>query len=76
MQNKINSAMPNFDAIQNPNSGGLAFVTIPSSNGMMTPLLDQDDIEDTLLEYSKTHFAQAEGLLFIQEPLSHLLQYN
>jgi len=33
-------------------------------------------MESTLLEYSQTHFAHAEGSPFMQEPLGRLLQYN
>jgi len=33
-------------------------------------------MESTLLEYSRTHFARAEGSPFTQEPLGHLLQYD
>jgi len=57
-------------------SGGLAFVTVQDENGIQQPLLERDDIKDTLLEYSRTHFAKAEGSPFTQEPLNHLLQYD
>jgi len=57
-------------------SGGLAFVTVKDANGVQQPLLERDDIEDTLLEYSHTHFAKAEGSLFTQAPLNHLLHYD
>jgi len=30
----------------------------------------------TLLEYSRTHFAMAQGTPFTVEPLTHLLQYD
>jgi len=57
-------------------AGGLAFVTIPTADGTQQPLLDRDDIEDTLLEYSRTHFATAEGSPFTCDPLRRLLQYD
>ncbi len=57
-------------------SGGLAFVMVRDETGQQQPLLERDDIEDTLLEYSRTHFAKAEGSPFTQEPLTHLLQYD
>jgi len=57
-------------------SGGLAFVTVCDANGMQQLLLQHEDIEDTLLKYSRTHFAKAEGSLFMQAPLHHLLQYD
>jgi len=40
------------------------------------PLLVRGKLKDTLLQYSHTHFAHAEGSQFMQEPLSHLLEYN
>jgi len=57
-------------------SGSLAFVTVKDANGVQQPLLEQDEIEDTLLEYSRTQFAKAEGSPFTQAPLNHLLQYD
>jgi len=33
-------------------------------------------METTLLEHSRTHFAQAEGSPFTMDPLNHLLQYD
>jgi len=57
-------------------ASGLAFVTITQADGTKQPLLDKTELEDTLLEYSRTHFAQAEGSRFTQEPLRHLLQYD
>jgi len=56
--------------------GGLAFVTVPNADGMIHPVLDRDEMETTLLEYSRTHFAQAKCSLFTMEPLSHLLTDN
>jgi len=57
-------------------AGGLALVTITKADRTKLPLLDKTELEDTLLEYSRTHFAQAEGSRFTQEPLCHLLQYD
>jgi len=57
-------------------AGGLAFVTVTTSNGKQQPLLDHEDIEDMLLEYSRTHFATAEGSPFMCDPLNCLLQYD
>jgi len=39
-------------------------------------VLDKDDLDDTLLEYSRQHFAHAQGSPFTTEPLAHLLQYD
>jgi len=39
-------------------------------------LLECNELEDTLLEYSQTHFARAEGSKFTQELLNQMLQYN
>jgi len=33
-------------------------------------------MEDTLLEFSRTHFAKAEGSPFTTEPLNRLLAYD
>jgi len=57
-------------------SGGLAFVNVCDEHGIQQPLLECEDIEDTLLEYSRTHFAKAEGSPFMQAPLNHLLNYD
>ncbi len=57
-------------------TGGLTFVTVPTTGRTQQPLLDRDDIKDTLLEYSQTHFATAEGLPFTCDPLQRLLQYD
>ena len=43
---------------------------------MRHPLLGHDELENTLLEYSRTHFARTEGSPFTQEPLERLLQYD
>ncbi len=42
-------------------SGGLAYITVQDDNGAPQPLLDKHNLESTLLEYSRNHFAQAEG---------------
>jgi len=52
------------------------FVTVWDEKGIQQPLLKQDNIEDTVLKYSCTHFAKAKGSLFTQAPLNHLLQYD
>jgi len=57
-------------------AGGLAFVTVTKADGTKQPLLDKTELEDTLLEHSRAHFAQADGSRFTQEPLKHLLCYN
>jgi len=49
---------------------------VTAANGEKQPLLECNKLEDTLLKYSQTHFAHAEGLKFMQEPLQHLLQYD
>jgi len=56
--------------------GGLAYITIQDNNGAQQPILDQQELETTLLEYSRTHFAQANGSPFTVEPLNRLLQYD
>jgi len=57
-------------------AGGLAFVTVTQEDGTRQPLLERNEMETTLLEYSRTHFASAEGSPFTQEPLARLLQYD
>jgi len=57
-------------------SGGLAYITVPDNNGDPQPLVDQQDVESTLLEYSRNHFAQAEGSPFTVDPINRLLQYD
>jgi len=44
--------------------------------GKQHPLLAHDELKNTLLEHSQTHFAQAKGSPFTTEPLSQLLQYD
>jgi len=39
-------------------------------------LTNRTEIEDTLLDYSREHFAKAHGSPFTSEPLSRLLQYD
>jgi len=57
-------------------SGGLAFINIQDANGFQKPILDRQELETTLLEYSRTHFAQADGSPFTADPLNRLLQYD
>jgi len=56
--------------------GGLAYITIQDDNGSQQPILDQQELETTLLEYSRTHFAQAKVLPFTVDPLNRLLHYD
>jgi len=56
--------------------GRLAFVTVTNDDGTRQPLLECNAMETMLLEYSRTHFASAEGSPFVQEPLGRLLQYD
>jgi len=42
----------------------------PNADGIVQPILDKNEMEDTLLEYSCTHFAKAEGTPFMHKPLS------
>jgi len=39
-------------------------------------LLEPKEISNTLLKYSRTHFAKAQGSPFMVEPLQHLLNYD
>jgi len=58
-------------------SGGLSYVT--TSNGPDQPptiIIDRDELDDTLLEYSRNHFAKAHGSPFTVEPLNRFLQYD
>jgi len=58
-------------------SGGLAAInTTTGPENTPTTLTDRTEIEDTLLEYSREHFAKAHGSPFTSEPLSRLLQYD
>jgi len=56
--------------------GGLAFINAPNETGTIKPILDQTEMEETLLEFSQTHFAQAKGTPFTTKPLSRLLEYD
>jgi len=49
---------------------------VTREDGTKQPLLDRNELETTLLEYSRTHFARAEGSQFTKEPLACLLQYD
>jgi len=57
-------------------AGGLAYINIMNADGITTPILEQEELETTLLEHSQTHFAQVEGSPFTVKPLSRLLQYD
>jgi len=57
--------------------GGLAYIT--QNNGPNVPpttIMDPDEMNETLLEYSRIHFSKAQGSPFTVEPLSNLLQYD
>jgi len=57
--------------------GGLAYLTITDEQVQTTQtLLEPEEISNTLLEYSRTHFAKAQGSPFMVEPLQHLLNYD
>jgi len=56
--------------------GGLAYITIHDGDNPTQMILDKDDMNHTLLEYSRKHFATAQGTPFTVEPLTHLLQYD
>jgi len=47
-----------------------------TTNGEKQPILERSEMEETLLEYSRLHFAKAEGSPFTNEPLNRLLQYD
>jgi len=54
--------------------GGLGYITV--STGPDQPphlIIDQDEMNNTLLKHSHTHFAKAQGSLFMVEPLMRLL---
>ncbi len=62
---------------QTKTSGGLGYVTIQTNNEQPpTTVLDKEDLDATLLEYSHKHFATAQGSPFTTEPLARLLQYD
>jgi len=56
--------------------GGLAYITVKDGDNPPTTILDKDDMNNTLLEYSHSHFATAQGTPFTVAPLTHLLQYD
>jgi len=56
--------------------GGLAYITVNEEDQSPTMILDQDDMNQALLEYSRSHFATAQGSPFTVEPLQHLLDYD
>jgi len=52
-------------------SGGLAYVTTQKNpEDQPTIILDKEELDDTLLNYSQQHFAKAQGSPFTMEPLS------
>jgi len=57
--------------------GGLGYITVSSGpNQPPQIILDQDEMNDTLLDHSHTHFAKAQGSPFMVEPLTWLLRYD
>ncbi len=56
--------------------GGLSYITVPNGNNPPITILDKDDMNHTLLEYSRTHFATAQGTPFTVDPLQCLLHYD
>jgi len=57
-------------------TGSLAYINIMTADGMTTPILEKEELEEKLLEHSQMHFAQVEGSPFTIKPLSCLLQYD
>jgi len=58
-------------------AGGLAYITTTDDDtGEQTTIMEREDMDTTLLEYSRQHFAAAQGTPFTVEPLQHLLQYD
>jgi len=58
-------------------AGGLAYITKTSASKQQpTTIINSDDMNDALLDYSCNHFATAHGTPFTAEPLSCLLQYD
>jgi len=58
-------------------AGGLAYLLeTDTTTQQTTTILDHDEMEKTLLDYSCTHFATAQGSPFTVAPLSNLLQYD
>jgi len=58
-------------------AGGLAYLLETNeTTNKTTTILDHEEMEKTLLDYSCTHFTVAQGLPFTVAPLSNLLQYD
>jgi len=57
-------------------TGGLAYIMVPDGENQPRTIMEKDELDDTLLEYSRKHFATAQGTPFTVEPLQHLLQYD
>jgi len=58
-------------------SGGLAYLkTTNPANNSSTLILDPEEMNDTLLDYSREHFAKAQGSPFTIAPLQNLLNYD
>jgi len=57
-------------------TGELAYITVPDRENKPRTIMEKDELDDTLLEYSRNHFATAQGTPFTVEPLQHLLQYD
>jgi len=58
-------------------AGGLAYITTTNEgNGERMTIMDSEEMDVTLLDYSRQHFATAQGTPFTVEPLQHLLQYD
>jgi len=53
--------------------GGLAYITVNNGDNPPTTILNKDDMNNTLHDYSRIHFATAQGTPFMVEPLTHLL---
>jgi len=49
---------------------------VPKDDHPPTTILDQDNMNQALLEYSRSHFTTAQGSPFTVEPLKHLLEYD
>jgi len=57
--------------------GGLAYLkTTNPTDQSTTMILDPDEMNETLLDYSCEHFTKAQGSPFTIEPLNHLLNYD
>jgi len=58
-------------------SGGLAYITTKETPEQQPNIiLNKDELDKTLLNYSRRHFATAQGSPFTIEPLSRLLHYD